>query len=196
MRRIKKEYIPAKGEIKKYLTNHGIKYEERGENQLLLRPCPFCGSGEKEKDVYCSPCMIDINTGRWQCFRKANCGASGTYKRFQTMLLLRDSGLLTEDIRKGKEITKEMILKAHRELQDNTYIINDGGENKMNEEIVDFKNENKGEKEYKIFRASDLDSLELSGVCADYMSKRGISANTCKQYHVVNSPDGKYKDKC
>ena len=195
MRRIKKEYIPAKGEIKKYLTNHGIKYEERGENQLLLRPCPFCGSGEKEKDVYCSPCMIDINTGRWQCFRKANCGASGTYKRLQTMLLLRDSGLLTEDIRKGKEITKEMILKAHRELQDNTYIINDGGENKMNEEIVDFKNENKGEKEYKIFRASDLDSLELSGVCADYMSKRGISANTCKQYHVVNSPDEKYKDK-
>lgn len=46
---MEKEYVPAKGEVEEYLKCQNLKYENKGNNQLLLTPCPFCGGGKEKK---------------------------------------------------------------------------------------------------------------------------------------------------
>ena len=109
---MEKEYIPGKGEVESYLKNHNIKYVDRGNNQLLLLPCPFCGGGKGGKDVYASPCYVSADTGRFKCFRGSKCGAGGTFKRLQAMISIRDAGLLTPEIQQGANIDKSLLAKA------------------------------------------------------------------------------------
>jgi hypothetical protein len=49
------------------LQKHGIEYAERGANvkrgEVAVR-CPFCGSADPSKHM-----GIDVNTGRWACWR-------------------------------------------------------------------------------------------------------------------------------
>lgn len=110
--KMEKEYVPAKGEVEEYLKCQNLKYENKGNNQLLLTPCPFCGGGKGEKDVYASPCYINAETGRWNCFRGSKCGAGGTFKRLQAMITIKNAGLLTADIQQGANIDKKLLAKA------------------------------------------------------------------------------------
>lgn len=192
---MEKEYIPGKGEVESYLKSQNIKYENKGNNQLLLTPCPFCGGGEGGKDVYASPCYVNAETGRWNCFRGSKCGAGGTFRRLQAMIVVRDAGLLTADIQQGANIDKKLIAKAKAILgkQGDSIVvyppnnqIEDKGDNKMStEKSVDKQDEKKSE----IYDVSQLQGLELTGACREYMIGRGISEETCRLYNIVNAPE-------
>lgn len=196
---MEKEYIPGKGEVESYLKSQNIKYENKGNNQLLLTPCPFCGGGEGGKDVYASPCYINSETGRWNCFRGSKCGAGGTFKRLQAMIVVRDAGLLTAEIQQGANIDKKLIAKAKAILgkQGDSIVvyppnnqITEKGENEMSAGILEEKSvEKQDENKSEIYDVSQLQGLELTGACREYMIGRGISDNTCRLYNIVNSPE-------
>lgn len=200
---MEKEYIPGKGEVESYLKSQNIKYENKGNNQLLLTPCPFCGGGEGGKDVYASPCYINTETGRWNCFRGSKCGAGGTFKRLQAMIVVRNAGLLTADIQQGANIDKGLLSKAKAILskqEDSVKIyppnnqITEKGENEMSaenttEKSLEKQGENEQEKKVEIYSVSQISGLELTGACRDYMLGRGISDEICRLYNIVNSPE-------
>ena len=193
---MEKEYIPGKGEVESYLKNHNIKYVDRGNNQLLLLPCPFCGGGKGGKDVYASPCYVSADTGRFKCFRGSKCGAGGTFKRLQAMISIRDAGLLTPEIQQGANIDKSLLAKAKimsSGVANTNNIENTKGEDrKMSVENRQNKQEEKKSETYDI---SQINGLELTGACKEYMLGRGISEETCRLYNIVNSPEPDKADK-
>ena len=197
---MEKEYVPAKGEVETYLKNQKIKYENKGNNQLLLTPCPFCGGGKGGKDVYASPCYVNAETGRWNCFRGSKCGAGGTFRRLQAMIVLKEAGLLSEEIQQGANIDKRLLAKAKSILggkgDKNTTPPNNQitgkGEITMSPEQSKEKQE---EKKVELYNVSQINDLELTGACKEYMLGRGISEETCRLYNVVNSPEPDKADK-
>ena len=70
--KMEKEYVPAKGEVEEYLKCQNLKYENKGNNQLLLTPCPFCGGGkgEKARAGYGYMRLHDAAAGRGRGFEK------------------------------------------------------------------------------------------------------------------------------
>lgn len=70
--------------VKDYITNKGIAYNEvirqTGLNYITI--CPFCNGGEKNEKSF----AINATTGYWNCFRKNNCGLSGTFYQLQERL--------------------------------------------------------------------------------------------------------------
>lgn len=198
--KMEKEYVPAKGEVETYLKNQKIKYENKGNNQLLLTPCPFCGGGKGGKDVYASPCYVNAETGRWNCFRGSKCGAGGTFRRLQAMIVLKEAGLLSEEIQQGANIDKRLLAKAKSILggkgDKNTTPPNNQitgkGEITMSPEQSKEKQE---EKKVELYNVSQINDLELTGACKEYMLGRGISEETCRLYNVVNSPEPDKADK-
>lgn len=198
---MEKEYIPGKGEVEGYLKNHNIKYVDRGNNQLLLLPCPFCGGGKGGKDVYASPCYVNADTGRFKCFRGSKCGAGGTFKRLQAMISIRDAGLLTPEIQQGANIDKSLLAKAKimsngvtntNNIPPNNIENTKGEDKKMSVETRQNKQEEKKSETYDI---SQINGLELMGACKEYMLNRGISEGTCRLYNIVNSPEPDKSDR-
>ena len=198
---MEKEYIPGKGEVEGYLKNHNIKYVDRGNNQLLLLPCPFCGGGKGGKDVYASPCYVNADTGRFKCFRGSKCGAGGTFKRLQAMISIRDAGLLTPEIQQGANIDKSLLAKAKimsngvtntNNIPPNNIENTKGEDKKMSVETRQNKQEEKKSETYDI---SQINGLELTGACKEYMLNRGISEGTCRLYNIVNSPEPDKSDR-
>lgn len=197
--KMEKEYVPAKGEVEEYLKCQNLKYENKGNNQLLLTPCPFCGGGKGEKDVYASPCYINAETGRWNCFRGSKCGAGGTFKRLQAMITIKNAGLLTADIQQGANIDKKLLAKAKSILDgkgDKTTPPpnnqKEKGEITMSPEQSKEKQE---EKKIELYNVSQINGLTLTGACKEYMLGRGISEETCRLYNIVNSPEPDKADK-
>ena len=192
-----KKYIPTGEEIKGFLDNHNLQIAEEKNGQLRLDVCPFCGSGENGKDSKNSGFYISQNTGDFVCFRKEKCGASGTYKHLQALMLLRDTGLLNADIQCGAEkIDKNIYNKAIDKAKELKLDVESygtkgkGGVELTEEELEERRKEERENKEYTIINLDDIADRDLTGANYDYLvNQRKISPDVCKSYHIVDYND-------
>lgn len=192
-----KKYIPTGDEMRDFLDSHALEVAQEKDGQIKLKQCPFCGSGENGKDAKCSGFYISQNTGDFVCFRREKCGASGTYKHLQAMLLLRDTGLLNADIQCGAEkIGRDLYAQAVAKakvmgLDVGSYGTNgNGGVELTEEEVVEKRREEKANKEYTIISLADIADRELTGANYQYMvTQRHISPDVCRDYHIVDYDD-------
>lgn len=106
------------------------------------------------------------------------------------MISIRDAGLLTPEIQQGANIDKSLLAKAKimsNGVTNTNNIENIKGEDrKMSVENRQNKQEEKKSETYDI---SQINGLELTGACKEYMLDRGISEETCRLYNIVNSPE-------
>lgn len=196
----KKKYIPSEGEIKDFLEKHNLEVWTEQNGQIRLRVCPFCGSGENGKDSKNSGFFISATSGDYQCFRREKCGASGTYRHLQTLMLLRDTDLLTADIQcnavqPDKALYKKAIgVAKEKGLDIDSYgVKGDGGREYTEEEIAEIKKQERDNRDCTIISLSDIADRDLTGTNYDYLiNQRKISPEVCKDYHIVDSGDSDY----
>lgn len=189
-----KKYIPTGDEMHDFLEKHELEVMQEKDGQIKLKQCPFCGSGEDGKDAKCSGFYISQNTGDFVCFRKEKCGASGTYKHLQALMLLRDTGLLNADIQCGAEkIDKDTYNKAVSKAKEMNLDVESygtkgkGGVELTEEELEEKRKEERENKEYTIINLDDIADRELTGANYDYIvNQRKISPDVCKSYHIVD----------
>ena len=194
-----KMYIPSQSEMETYLTKHDISVRLIKDDRIILTACPFCGSGEGGRDAYNSGCSIEASTGLFQCWRKEKCGAKGTWKTFQKLLLLRDTGLLDDDIRCGaEEITLDVLKQAQTKATEQGLIVTDYLDKTIgNGQAVDMaqvaakKEQERQNRDYNIINAEDLRTYELTGDNYEYLvNTRKISPEVIKAYNIIDDPAG------